>query len=531
MKRITWCVVMLATVALGRCDGVVAQEPEPPASVESPAEPLPVERTVVTRYPRHVLRVGQDYVLTASDTIRELAVILGDATIDGRVERDVVVVFGTARLSHTASIGGTLVVVGGTVTATPGAVLERDLIVVGGDVDAPPDFTAAGQHVVIGPALIGGRLDAVVPWITRGLLWGRLIVPDVTWVWSVVGIFFLVYLALNLVFDQPVRACAVTLAERPLTAFVVGLLVLLLAGPVCLLLAVSVVGIAVVPVVIGGVIAAGIIGRVGVARWIGMRAVPQEAMENRLQALRSFVIGFAVITLAYMVPVLGFLTWTMISVLGLGAASLAFIAGYRREHPAPAKSFAAPPGSGSHDPGRPPLPVYPAAGESGGATAPPPWAGPPLAEDGDPAVIRVDRPSPAAAPPPISDLTAYPRAAFLERLGAFVLDVILVLIAQQLFDLTRRDSAIFLLLLAYHIGFWTWKGTTVGGIICQLRLVRIDGAPLRFVDALVRGLSSIFSLVVLGLGALWILRDPERQAWHDKIAGTYVVRVPRHYPI
>ena len=29
-----------------------------------------------------------------------------------------------------------------------------------------------------------------------------------------------------------------------------------------------------------------------------------------------------------------------------------------------------------------------------------------------------------------------------------------------------------------------------------------------------------------GIGWLWILVDPERQACHDKIAGTYVVRVP-----
>ena len=62
-------------------------------------------------------------------------------------------------------------------------------------------------------------------------------------------------------------------------------------------------------------------------------------------------------------------------------------------------------------------------------------------------------------------------------------------------------------------------------------MVRVDGAPLRFIDALVRGLSSIFSLAVLGLGALWILKDPERQAWHDKIAGTYVVKVPRNWPL
>jgi uncharacterized RDD family membrane protein YckC len=138
---------------------------------------------------------------------------------------------------------------------------------------------------------------------------------------------------------------------------------------------------------------------------------------------------------------------------------------------------------------------------------------------------------PLGAPAVPSDLVSFPKAAFRDRLFAFVLDIVLVVIAQQLLDLTNRDSAIFLLLLAYHIGFWAWKSTTVGGIICQLRVVRVDGARVRFIDALVRGLSSIFSLAVFGIGCLWILRDPERQAWHDKIAGTYVVKVPRNWPL
>jgi uncharacterized RDD family membrane protein YckC len=93
------------------------------------------------------------------------------------------------------------------------------------------------------------------------------------------------------------------------------------------------------------------------------------------------------------------------------------------------------------------------------------------------------------------------------------------------------DDWFVLVLVAYHVAFWMWKATTLGGIICQLRVVRVDGAPLRFVDALVRGLVGIFSVATFGLGALWILRDPERQSWHDKVAGTFVVRVPRNYPL
>ena len=97
-------------------------------------------------------------------------------------------------------------------------------------------------------------------------------------------------------------------------------------------------------------------------------------------------------------------------------------------------------------------------------------------------------------------------------------------------DLEHREHLVLLMIVAYHVAFWLWKATTLGGIICQLRVVRIDGGVLQPLDAVVRGVTAIFSLAAFGLGALWILRDPERQSWHDKVAGTYVVRVPRHYP-
>jgi uncharacterized RDD family membrane protein YckC len=152
----------------------------------------------------------------------------------------------------------------------------------------------------------------------------------------------------------------------------------------------------------------------------------------------------------------------------------------------------------------------------------------------DAAAVPVSQSVPPAPPHEAAatsaDLALFPRASFRDRAAAGILDVILVVFVWQFLD-HLRGNAIFLLWLMYCIGFWAWKGTTVGGIICQLRVVRVDGVPLRFADALVRGLSCLFSAVVLGLGFLWILKDPERQAWHDKIAGTYVVKVPRHWPL
>jgi uncharacterized RDD family membrane protein YckC len=520
MTRMEIAVALLA-VSIGVAHGAAAQSgagqaplPATPAAPEiiaaSGTENVVNAQFDVNSGRRGVVRIGSNYTLAADDTIRDVVVLGADAVIEGHVDRDVVVILGKTQVANTAVIDGSLIVVGGTATVTPGARVNRDLVSVGGVFDAPPEFTPGGDHVVVDTRMLGGRLEGVFAWITRGLLWGRLIVPSLPGIWVVVGLFFLIYLLLSLVFDQPVRASADVLAQRPLSAFVVGLLVLLLTGPVCLLLAVSIVGIAVVPLVLCALLVAWIVGKVGAARWIGAGVLRPSSPESRAQAMGAFTLGFALICLAYMVPVLGFVTWTLLGVIGLGASTLAFLAEYRRENPIPV-------------PLRPAMAVaVPTPHMHGGAM---------MTNSDASAIPLTEQSTSTVGLPTTSDLASFPHAAFRDRVAAGVLDLILVVFAWQLLDPIARDNAIFVLLLAYHVGFWTWKGTTVGGIICQLRVVRIDGAPLRFVDALVRGLSAIFSLIVVGLGFLWILKDPERQAWHDKIAGTYVVKVPRNWPL
>ena len=78
---------------------------------------------------------------------------------------------------------------------------------------------------------------------------------------------------------------------------------------------------------------------------------------------------------------------------------------------------------------------------------------------------------------------------------------------------------------------WTWKGTTVGGALLGLKVVRLDAQPVTFMVALVRALAAAFSIFFLFLGFLWIAWDREKQGWHDKIAGTVVVRLPRSVPL
>ena len=458
-----------------------------------------------------VVRVGDSYTLRAGDRVREVVVIAGSATIEGEVAGDVVVVVGTARLAGTSVVGGDFVVVGGSATVESGAVVERDLVVVGGELDAPPEFSPGGEQIAIG--FLGSALpfDAVVPWFSQGLLWGRPLVPSLPWMWAFVGVFFLMYLVINIVFERPVRACSDVLADKPLITGFAGFLVLLLIGPVSLILMISVVGIVVLPFLMLALLIGGVLGRIGVVRWLGSRVWAEDGSAGWGQATRSLTIGFVVVSLAYMVPVIGLVTWAVLGVFGLGAATTTFVSALRRELPQASQS--------------PPLSV---------PSVPPPATPPDATGEHTAETGAADVTIPSGTTQTDTDTVLLPRATFPRRVGAVVLDLLLVTFTTTILPLGDEGvffRVFFFLVLVYHVVFWGWKGTTIGGLVFRLRIMRTEGSPIRFSEAVIRGLSGIFSVGALGLGWFWAIGDAERQAWHDKVAGTYVVSVPPHWPL
>jgi uncharacterized RDD family membrane protein YckC len=61
----------------------------------------------------------------------------------------------------------------------------------------------------------------------------------------------------------------------------------------------------------------------------------------------------------------------------------------------------------------------------------------------------------------------------------------------------------------------------------RLRVVRVaDGSRVDLVIGLLRYVGLIISFVALFLGVVWVAFDSRKQGWHDKIAGTLVVRDP-----
>ena len=179
--------------------------------------------------------------------------------------------------------------------------------------------------------------------------------------------------------------------------------------------------------------------------------------------------------------------------------------------------------------------VPPGATASPGGTVPGPIPAAAAAAGG--AAVGGERPAAAAAPGAGSPghfidpalAATLPHAGFWIRMVALLLDLLLVGI---LMGMLHHSHDLELVVLAiYGALMWKLRGTTVGGLVFHLQVVRVDGRPINWETAIVRALSCFLSMVVVGLGFFWIAFDSGKQGWHDKIAGTAVVRVPRAMPL
>ncbi|MCK9486154.1 MAG: RDD family protein [Dehalococcoidia bacterium] len=135
-------------------------------------------------------------------------------------------------------------------------------------------------------------------------------------------------------------------------------------------------------------------------------------------------------------------------------------------------------------------------------------------------------------------------ASFARRLGAWVVDeaaktllwativITVTVITGNVpgspsgdFDLVALAPR-FVLSSGYDWLFWM-HGWTPGANLLGVRIVRADGEPPGAGRAAARVAGSWLSGAAFFVGYVWMVRSRHRQTWHDSIAGTYVVDVPR----
>ncbi|MEO8101297.1 MAG: RDD family protein [Betaproteobacteria bacterium] len=73
--------------------------------------------------------------------------------------------------------------------------------------------------------------------------------------------------------------------------------------------------------------------------------------------------------------------------------------------------------------------------------------------------------------------------------------------------------------------FWLARGATPGKMVIGARIVDADTlGDLGTGQAILRYIGYYISMIPLCLGLIWVGIDARKQGWHDKIAGTLVIK-------
>ena len=241
-----------------------------------------------------IFKIGSDVTIEKGQKIRNVVAIGGQITVSGAVEKSVVAIGGSVVLTKTAVVKGNVVSLGGVI------VIARDAVV-GGDLT---EINSSNLYETLTTALSS-------EW------------EGWSWIFAVISLsIFLVILVLALLIaallPKPVRIVSEAIHENTFKVILCGILGLVLIAPLALLLTISVVGIALIPLEVIVVVCSVLLGFIAVGRTIGGKFLSLLKRPNP-GIVRETFWCLVILWLIGWIPYLGWMVKAIAIVIGLGA--------------------------------------------------------------------------------------------------------------------------------------------------------------------------------------------------------------------
>jgi hypothetical protein len=243
---------------------------------------------------KSIIKIGSDVVIETGQKVRNVVAIGGQITVRGAVDNHIVAVGGSVVLTKTAFVGGNVVSLGGVI------VVARDSQV-------------GGSLTEINSSNLYDFLTSAMSAEWEG--W--------SWIFAVISLaIFLVIMVLALLIvallPKPVRTVADAIGANTFKVVLCGLLGLVLIAPLALLLTISVVGIALIPLEVIVVVCSILLGFIAVGQLIG-RKVYQLLKRPNPGMVRETFWGLIILWLIGWLPYIGWMAKAVAIVIGLGA--------------------------------------------------------------------------------------------------------------------------------------------------------------------------------------------------------------------
>ena len=237
---------------------------------------------------------GQSLTVAPEEVVDKAVAIGGSVTISGHVRQDVVALGGSVTLLRGARVEGDVVAIGGTVSVEEGATLEGDNVSLGGTIP-----TMVGSVI---RATVGGRpqlhgMFGFAARMTRAIF------------------LYVIALLIALAFPTVFSRIRTYLANRPGLSALGGLAILLGFLPFCALMAVTIIGIPLIPVAVLLLVALLLFGFTVSAGWLGERM----PFIREKTPVKTVALGGVVLALVSLVPWIGTAVVVLVAAIAAGA--------------------------------------------------------------------------------------------------------------------------------------------------------------------------------------------------------------------
>lgn len=226
---------------------------------------------------RSKVKIGKDVVVPFGVEVEEAVAIGANVIVYGTVDGDAVAVGGSIILKEGARIDGDAVSIGGIIEEGPGSMIEGDVV----EVSIPgigyiPGFHHFGKLFSFSPLFFGIKLI----------------------------LFLVLALVLVALFPKSFGVLSDGIQKEIWKTLLAGVVVILVFAPVCVLLAITIVGIVLIPVWVIAFLVAALFGYIAIALILGQKVLVGFGAKAANPIL-SVLVGAFLLGLLGFIPILG----------------------------------------------------------------------------------------------------------------------------------------------------------------------------------------------------------------------------------
>ena len=251
----------------------------------------------------NIFKHGENIIVEKDVTVNNVVCVKGDVTINGTVEENLVVLFGNAALGRDSVVKGEVVVVNGTVDKSRTATVEGGV-------------TSLSSEQVTKISKSFKTCHPKAP-------------PIFNYVGPVLDIIFLILTLLAvLIFPKTIGGLSFIAENKPWKTLGVGIISSLLIIPIMVLLVLSLIGIAFIPLFCIALALLVFFGTVAITQLVGKKTVSLFRKKG-IPILWETIIGIAILYLLKLLPIFGGIISVVVCTFALGAGVL-YLIGLRK---------------------------------------------------------------------------------------------------------------------------------------------------------------------------------------------------------